>query len=169
MSFAGTQKERDYQIGHWFQLWETVVSRDYPELAQQIVIGEATLTTMTVLCRTVLDGVRNYIGYKVRPSSFLRSRALNDAVGGSWHSQHVWGEAVDFKIPDHRGRLIDAFSWIRENFHYTLGQLILYYDDELFPVFIHVSLTPIRSSKGIPPERKYLWHYKGKFHRKPPT
>lgn len=46
-----------------------------------------------------LDRVRRRLGHPLEISSGYRSPALNVAVGGTTHSQHTRGEAVDFCCP----------------------------------------------------------------------
>jgi len=61
-----------------------------------------------------LEGVRILLGVPIIISSGYRSPELNNAVGGSKSSQHMYGEAVDFTAPGFGGprhvmdRIIDA-------------------------------------------------------------
>ena len=58
------------------------------------------LELLPVLCHSAngMERVRRAIGDRpIVPSSWYRSRALNERVGGARKSQHVLGEAVDFR------------------------------------------------------------------------
>jgi len=53
---------------------------------------------MKALAANVLDPLRKHLNRPINPSSWLRVLALNRAVGSKDDSQHVLGEAVDFKV-----------------------------------------------------------------------
>lgn len=58
----------------------------------------AALIALCALCWNCLQPLREYIGDPIRVTSGYRSLAVNQAVKGSKRSQHVKGEAVDFKV-----------------------------------------------------------------------
>ena len=60
--------------------------------------GPDASAAMKLLCRKVLEPVREHFGKPVRISSGFRSEAVNRALRGSRNSQHVLGEAADFEI-----------------------------------------------------------------------
>ena len=51
-----------------------------------------------------LDKVRELLGCPVIVNSGYRSLAVNRAIGSSDNSQHVKGEAVDFRTTEHQPR-----------------------------------------------------------------
>lgn len=52
------------------------------------------IESLQLLCANVLQPLRDTIG-AIRITSGYRSKNLNDAIGGSWRSQHLSGEACD--------------------------------------------------------------------------
>jgi hypothetical protein len=61
---------------------------------------------------------------------------LNDAVGGSDTSQHVLGEAADFKCDDVRGAFIEIAKMADGGELRGIGQIIYYPEQG----FIHIAL-----------------------------
>jgi len=88
----------------------------------------------------ILEPVREAFGKPFTPNSGYRSHPLNAQIGGSEHSQHTKGEAVDFEIPGVTN--LTLATWIRDNLEYD--QIILeFYDPTEGPNsgWVHVSLT----------------------------
>lgn len=56
------------------------------------------LSNLMLVCKHILEPVRNHFGKPVQINSAYRGPKLNAAVGGSAKSQHCNGEAVDFEI-----------------------------------------------------------------------
>lgn len=74
---------------------------------------------LRILCREVLEPLREYAGRPVIISSGYRSPQLNShpEVRGRSTSQHLTGEAVDIHIPDEStGRR--WFLWMMDNLHF---------------------------------------------------
>ncbi len=79
-------------------------------------------------------------------NSWVRCPALNEdkRIGGSARSQHVLGDAVDFRLPKNSiFNLIDIFEYLQKNDLFIFGQCI-YYEDE---GFIHISRYVGRSKR----------------------
>jgi hypothetical protein len=53
------------------------------------------------LCAQGLEGVRAILSVPVYVTSGYRCAALNSGIGGSAHSQHMIGQAVDFIAPQY--------------------------------------------------------------------
>ena len=81
-----------------FQLSEFIVSDRHPELAARIEQTPQRIANLTRLCCLVLEPLRLNFGAAVRINSGLRSSALNEAIGGSPTTQHVYGEAADIVV-----------------------------------------------------------------------
>jgi len=99
--------------------------------------GPDAIATMKLLCRKVLEPVREHFGKPVRISSGFRSEAVNRALRGSRNSQHVLGEAADFEITG-----IDNLricQWMERRLNYD--QLILEFYTPGIPHsgWVHVS------------------------------
>jgi uncharacterized protein YcbK (DUF882 family) len=67
------------------------------------------MQNLFLLCHFKLQEIRFHFKKPVVPTSGYRSKEKNDAVGGSPTSQHLYGEAVDFVIPDQDMREVFNF------------------------------------------------------------
>ena len=77
------------------------------------------------LLASKLEVVRAILGRPVRISSGYRSKALNEAIGGSKTSTHMSGLAADFEAPDY-GPIQKVFDRLRmEKDELGYDQLIL--------------------------------------------
>lgn len=119
-----------------FDSSEFVVSKAQPELAKQIEVTEADLVKMFQLCINYLQPIRDKFG-PVNILSGKRSVELNEAIGGSLGSQHMYENfdaAVDFAVP---GKSMETvYNFIKNELNKNYGELIFYPDQN----FIHVSL-----------------------------
>ncbi len=91
---------------------------------------DEALQALTTLLNEVLEKVRAHFGKPITPSSGYRSPELNKALekkGASPTSQHMKGQAVDFRVPGVDN--LTVAEWIRDNCDFD--QIILeYYDPE---------------------------------------
>jgi putative chitinase len=71
------------------------------------------LQNLTLVCKHILEPVRNHFGKPVQINSAYRGPKLNAAVGGSAKSQHCNGEAVDFEIDGMSN--YELAKWVAEN------------------------------------------------------
>ena len=94
-------------------------------------------SSLTQLCKTILEPIREHFGVAFSPSSGFRSPQLCEAIGSSRKSQHTKGEAADFEVPGVDNHLVA--SWIRDNLDFD--QLILegYIDEDKNSGWIHCS------------------------------
>ena len=92
---------------------------------------------LQILCREVLQPMRDHFGRPVRVNSGYRSAALNKAIGGSTTSQHTFGEAADIEIPGVDN--LELAHWIFDNLE--IDQVISECYDEGDPSsgWVHVS------------------------------
>lgn len=95
------------------------------------------IENLTLLCRHVLQPVRNYFNLPVIINSGYRSANLNHAMGGASTSQHLFGQAADIEIPGISNDLL--WTYIHENLEYD--QLIAEYliPDNPKAGWVHVS------------------------------
>lgn len=99
------------------------------------------LENMKHVAKNVFDPVRKFVGGPLNASSFYRSPALNNAIGGSSKtSQHMKGEAIDIDCDTFGfGSNIGVFTFIKK--YLEFDQLILEYPDSNGnPAWVHVSL-----------------------------
>ncbi|NLV52609.1 MAG: DUF882 domain-containing protein [Bacteroidales bacterium] len=101
------------------------------------VPGQAEVENLKALCRHVLEPLREHAGQPVIISSGYRSPALNGAVHGAEHSQHMRGEAADIHVPNNdTGN--EWLAWMMD--HLVFDQLIKERQRRDSPTFwIHVS------------------------------
>lgn len=92
--------------------------------------SDKEIKSMQILCEKVLQPIRNKFGY-IRITSGYRSPILNKLIGGVKTSQHVKGEAADFRCVNPEV----VFDWVRKNLEFD--QLINEYDYS----WIHVSFS----------------------------
>jgi len=87
------------------------------------------------LAENIFQPIREHFGKPIFISSGYRSKALNEAIGGSQTSQHSKGEAIDIDM-DHRGgpENEEVFHYIRENLPFD--QLIWEFGTEERPDWV---------------------------------
>jgi|TARA_S200002703_G_C3782718_1_gene241205 zinc D-Ala-D-Ala carboxypeptidase len=95
------------------------------------------INNMKLLAQKVFEPLRLWVGGAIKINSFYRSRALNDAIGGSTLSQHCQGRAMD--IDDVYGHKTnkEMFYYIKENINFD--QMIWEFGNEDNPDWIHIS------------------------------
>ena len=72
---------------------------------------QADILRLEILCRNVLQPLRDALGFPIRVNSGYRSPELNRAIGGSPTSDHMMGRAADIEAwqGDHDNLLIMKF------------------------------------------------------------
>lgn len=104
---------------------------------QPNVPNAAETKALVALCSSLLEPVRSKFG-AVSIHSGYRSKAVNEAIGGSKTSQHMKGEAADFHCP--AAKLEDIMRWIVTESGLAYGQVILEGHTAGEPTWIHLSL-----------------------------
>ena len=129
-------------ISKYITLAEAIKSPTATRLGIENTPDAQQLSAMRYVAEHVFDKVREFVGGPLAASSFFRSHALNDAVGGSSKtSQHMNGEAIDIDA-DVFGNSdnLAIFNFIKGQL--VFDQLILEYPDlEGRPSWVHVSLV----------------------------
>lgn len=114
------------------------------------------LAALKAIAEHIFEPVRNHFGVPIGISSGLRSKALNQAIGGSSRSQHCHGQALDIDA-DIYGNITNAdiFHYIKNNLDFD--QLIWEFGDEpcgkshtgcCSPAWVHVSYTDDGTNRG---------------------
>lgn len=115
---------------------EFLVSKEKPELAASMLASELDTFKMGMLAKFYLQPIRNKYG-AVNILSGKRSAELNEAVGGSLGSMHLYRDdeaAVDFTVAN--GKTAEIFEEIKSGKYGVFGELIYYPSQN----FIHLSL-----------------------------
>jgi hypothetical protein len=91
------------------------------------------------LAEKVFEPIRNHFGVPIHISSGYRSKALNEAIGGSLTSQHCQGEAIDIDMDGSTNGVsnADVFKYIKD--HLEFDQLIWEFGSNTNPDWVHVS------------------------------
>lgn len=102
--------------------------------------GPVETEYLKLLCKNVLQPIRDHYGKGVKVNSAYRSPESNAAVGGSKTSDHCKGKAADIEIPGIPNA--ELALWIMNNLDYT--QLILEFYTSGIPDsgWVHVSYDP---------------------------
>lgn len=144
-----------------FMLSEFAVSEKHPELAREIEFSFDEADKLYVLCHTILQPIRDAWG-PVTVNSGKRTPDLNAAIAGSMNSQHLYSEAADIVTPENN--MGEVHRWVVGALPDAFGQCILYFNDLMWPVFVHVSIP----SRRIQSPDRVLYKYRGAFHEMPP-
>ena len=108
---------------------------------------EEHLKNLKYLAEKVFQPIREHFGVPIYITSGYRSKALNEAIGGSKTSFHSHGMALDLD-QDGRNRGVsnaDVFYYIKDNLQFT--ELIWEFGDETNPNWVHVAIAPGREDE----------------------
>ena len=108
--------------------------------------SDAHLQNMKLLSEKIFEPLRAYVNGPIKINSFYRGDKLNEAIGGSFKSQHCSGQAMD--IDDTYGNASNAemFNWIRA--HLDFDQMIWEFGTDENPAWVHVSyVSPEKNRK----------------------
>jgi hypothetical protein len=135
------------KIGKYFTLHEMERSDTAKRLGISNKADEASINNAKELCRNLLDPLREFWG-PIYISSWYRSEALNQAIGGATGSHHMTGNAVDIDLDgiDENGNK-EIFHLIRVNFDFHT--LIWEFGDDNKPDWVHISWFPNNNPKRV--------------------
>ena len=104
--------------------------------------SDIAVNNLTLLCKNVLQPLRDHIGESIRVSSGYRSPALNKKIGGSKSSQHCLGQAADISCGE---RTAELYEYIKNNL--IFDQIIWEFGDDHNPDWVHVSYSSTSNRK----------------------
>ena len=105
------------------------------------------LAALKAIEEHIFEPVRNHFGVPIGISSGLRSKALNQAIGGSSRSQHCHGQALDIDADIYGGITnADIFHYIKNNLDFD--QMIWEFGDDNNPAWVHVSFVDDDTNRG---------------------
>jgi len=100
---------------------------------------------LEMLCIKIAQPVREYVRKAVTVNSGYRCPLLNAAIGSSWKSQHVMGQALDIEVWGLDNYVLAC--WIRDNLEFD--QLILeFYTGEPQSGWVHISYVSIAENRN---------------------
>jgi zinc D-Ala-D-Ala carboxypeptidase len=97
------------------------------------VPDETQMRKLLYVAQYLLQPIRDKFG-ALHINSGFRSEFVNEKIVGSKTSQHMEGEAADFKPIE--ANIVEVFTWCQKNL--TFGQLIFEHRGEVW--WIHISL-----------------------------
>jgi zinc D-Ala-D-Ala carboxypeptidase len=98
---------------------------------------EAHILNLKLVAEKIFQPIREHFGKPIHVSSGYRSKALNDAIGGSLSSQHCSGEALDLDMDGTDITNAQVFNFIKDNLDFD--QLIWEFGTDGNPDWVHVS------------------------------
>jgi hypothetical protein len=92
-----------------------------------------------LLAEKIFEPIREHFNVPIFISSGYRSKALNQAIGGSLTSQHCQGEAIDIDMDGSSSGVTNAqvFQFIKDNLNFD--QMIWEFGTDKNPDWVHVS------------------------------
>lgn len=136
--------------GRWFTWSEFCVSSKVSTaiLASELEKRRYHQAAIVALCAAVLDPLRDQLG-AIRITSGYRTRALNTAIGGAKHSEHMSGRAADIVMV--HGHDVDRISDVARRLVLPVRQCIGYAPER--GGHVHISYSGARG----PAKRQYLF------------
>lgn len=125
------------QLSKDFHLIEFVRSQTAYRKGIDNTPDQAIIDDIQILVDNVLQPLRDKLGKPVIINSGYRCPALNKAIGGATHSQHMQGQAADIHVAGMTTK--ELADYVAENFDYD--QLILEFYNPAEPTsgWTHVS------------------------------
>ena len=99
-----------------FTLDELTKSQEAIRLGIENEPNDEQVGNLILLCKNILQPIRNYFKMSVSVSSGFRSAKLCEAIGSSAKSQHTKGQAADFEIFGVHNK--EVSDWIVKNLDY---------------------------------------------------
>ena len=130
-------------------LWLSEVTKSNTAIRRGIdnTPTELHIANLTYLAENIFQPIREHFGCPIFVSSGYRSKALNEAIGGSQKSFHSHGMALDLDM-DGKSRNVsntDIFNFINENLPYT--ELIWEFGTTDKPDWVHVAIAKGREQE----------------------
>lgn len=99
-----------------FTLDELTKSQEAIRLGIENEPNDEQVGNLILLCKNILQPIRNHFKMPVSVSSGFRSAKLCEAIGSSAKSQHTKGQAADFEIFGVHNK--EVSDWIVKNLDY---------------------------------------------------
>lgn len=135
-----------------FRLEEMLVSKTFPELIKAIHVPPSYKWNLFKLAKIHLQHIRDFIHRPLHITSGFRTKELNNRIGGSRNSQHLFGEAADCVVLNKDGStdkecMDTVHQYIQGELFHSVGECIDYRDENNAIRFIHISLPDPRYHK----------------------
>jgi uncharacterized protein YcbK (DUF882 family) len=126
-------KDKNYKLSENFPLYEFLVSRDHPQIAENMEIKLLQVMTLKFLCLAILQPIRDMLG-PIKVLSGFRNDELNSIIGGALNSDHKYGSAADITSSYFNSEVL--YKRIKDDI-FPYRQLICYPKKN----FVHVSIN----------------------------
>ena len=103
------------------------------------------LKCMAEVAENLFEPLRKWVSGPIKVNSFFRGEPVNTAIGGSKHSQHMKGQAID--IDDTFGHKTNAemYHYIKDNLDFD--QMIWEFGTDKNPNWLHISWVSHRPNR----------------------
>jgi len=128
-----------------FTLNELTKSQEALRLNIDNTPNEEQISNLKILCKNILQPVRDFYGLPVSISSGYRSPELCEAIGSSRTSQHARGQAADFEIFGVPNKQVANF--IVKNLDYDQCILEFWNENEPNSGWVHCSFNKDNNRK----------------------
>lgn len=126
-----------------FTLKELTESNTAIRLGIDNTPSEFVIKNLLLLCKNVLQPLRDHMDEPIKISSGYRSMELNKKIGGSSStSQHCVGQAADISCGE---RTAEIYDFIKNNI--IFDQLIWEFGTDDNPIWVHVSYSSKKNRK----------------------
>jgi zinc D-Ala-D-Ala carboxypeptidase len=122
-----------------FTLDELTKSQEAIRLGIANEPSDEHITNLILLCKNILQPLRNHFKIPVSISSGYRSAALCEAIGSSSKSQHTKGQAADFEIFGVANK--DLADFVVKNLDYDQCILEFWNENEPNSGWVHCSFN----------------------------
>lgn len=136
------------KLSNSFTLAEMLKSNTASRLniEEQFNPPKEVIDNLTILCKKLLQPIRDSLEMPIRVTSGYRCEKLNKAIGGSSKSQHVKGQAADIELwiagQEKNAILLDEIINLSFRNDIEFDQLIIEYPNEHgVPKWIHISYS----------------------------
>lgn len=106
------------------------------KIAEQFTPPKSVVDNLELLCKHILQPLRDVLGLPIVVSSGYRSPIVNAKVGGVASSQHLKGMAADIQCPSLNNA---ALYYKIKELNLPYDQLIWEYGTSREPAWVHVS------------------------------
>ena len=129
-----------------FTLDELTKSQEAIRLGIDNTPNDEHIINLILLCKNILQPIRNHFKIPVSISSGYRSAALCEAIGSSSTSQHTKGQAADFELFGIHNR--EVSDWIVQNLNYDQCILEFWTPSDPNSGWIHCSYSDSGNRKS---------------------
>jgi len=128
-----------------FTLDELTKSQEATRLGIPNEPQDEHISNLILLCKNILQPIRNHFKMPLSISSGYRSATLCEAIGSSATSQHTKGQAADFEIFGVHNK--EVSDWIVKNLDYDQCILEFWTPDEPNSGWIHCSYSAAKNRR----------------------